>query len=64
MYPEFKRDYECEWPLYVLLRQAVVAKWRKIQCQEVQLKQSMYLHNFMCMFADDVESFSQIPHAG
>ena len=47
-FPEIKRDYEDEWPLEVLLRQAIIAKRRKIQREERQRRESMFHTSLMC----------------
>lgn len=47
-FPEIKRDYEDEWPLEVLLRQAIIAKRHKIQREERQRRESMFHTSLMC----------------
>ena len=42
-FPEIKENYENEWPLEVLLRQAIIAKRRKMQREDRQCRESMSL---------------------
>jgi hypothetical protein len=43
-YPEIKENYENEWPLEVLLRQAIIAKRHKMEREDRQRRESMSLH--------------------